>query len=1073
MNALQRCAPLFALACAFACSHGPRLAHGATGSELLQASGIRGGLVVHVGCGNGELTAGLRASERYLVHGLDQDSRCVEQARERVWKTGHYGQIAVAAFDGRHLPYVDDLVNLLVVSKSCRIHHDELMRVLVPGGVLLKRGSSTETGEAAGQLDGWTKVVKPVSSRLDGWSHHLHGPDNNAVANDTVVGPPRRLKWTCGPPWARSHEFLSSLSAMVSDDGRLFYIFDEGLTSITDPPIPDRWTLIARDAYNGTLLWKRPLKDWGAKAWNRRALRSTPGWVPFRLVAGDDRVFVTLGSSAPVSMLDAATGEIEKTFENTAGTETIRYLDGVLLTRVRSKLTAIDIETGAVMWTLKGRIPLRSVAARGEHVYCMAEGRLRCLRLEDGETLWQKEEKVSPRQLAAHGDYLLIATGKRIKARNAATGDIVWEAKGRLSGGALFAANECVYQPLGTEVIVRELATGRLKTRIAPAEIMTPGHHPRCYPGRGTERFLITPNRGVEFVDLIGEAHAQNDWTRGACSYGVLPCNGLLYVPPNPCFCYPGVKVTGFNAYTAAKNEPDGSASMEGRLETGPAHGQLNSDIQAEETDSWPTYRHDPRRSGGTASRVSAKLDEQWVVKLGGRLTQPVVAGGKVYVCTTDTHALHALDAQSGRRLWMYTADARIDSPPTVHGSRVLFGCADGRVYCLRAEDGALAWRYRAAPRDRLMVAHGQLESPWRVHGSVLLKDGIVYGTAGRSSNLDGGIRVFGLDAETGELVHQQRLDTWSRTREDAGEKPFIPSYHMEGAISDILVTDGESIYLGQYRLDQALNKQEVPYVLRNSYFKSDAMGRKDLEGEPYVQDMEKMEKDERVQREWELRKWPELTRELRERYGVCNLGERHFGRHVFATSGFLDSAWFNRTFWMYSETWPGFHMGHRAAKSGQLLSVDRDKTYAVQAFPSRNLQSPLFTPAEKGYLLLADRNENEPVIPDYTRGVPKGIGFTRQEPPVWFQWIPVRVRAMVATEALLFVAGPPDVLDPDDPMAAFEGREGGLLWAVAKENGERRSELQLDSPPIFDGLSAAGGKLFASLKNGAVQCWK
>ncbi|MFW6114221.1 MAG: PQQ-binding-like beta-propeller repeat protein, partial [bacterium] len=824
---------------------------------------------------------------------------------------------------------------------------------------------------------------------------------------------------------------------------------------------------------NGTLLWKRPLDNWGAEAWKRQALRSTPGWVPFRLVAGDDHVFVTLGSSAPVSMLDAATGNIEKTFADTAGTETIRYLNGVLLTRVRSELTALDVETGAVLWTLQGRIPMRSVAAQGGHVYSMAEGRLRCLRLKDGETVWQKEEKVSPRQLAVHKNYLLIATGKQIKARDATTGDMIWEVRGRLSSGSLFAANDCVYQPVGTHVVVRELATGRQKSTINPTEIMTPGHHLRCYPGRGTERFLITPNRGAEFVDLIAEEHAHNDWTRGSCSYGVLPCNGLLYVPPNPCFCYPGVKVTGFNAYSGTENELDWSVPEEDRLETGPAHGTLGPDVPAKESESWPTYRHDPRRTGGTTSRVSEKLDEQWAVKLGGKLTQPVIAGGKVYVCTKDTHTLHALDVQSGERIWMYTADGRIDSPPTINGSQVLFGCADGRVYCVRAEDGVLAWRYQAAPSDRLMVAHEQLESPWRVHGSVLLKDRIVYGTAGRSSHLDGGIRVFGLDAETGELVHEQQFDTWSRTREDAKGKPFIPSYHMEGATSDILVTDGESIYLRQYRLDQALNEEDVPYILRNSHFTSDAMSRADLEGEPYVQDMEKMEKDERVQREWQLRKWPELTSRLREKYGVCNLGERHFGRHVFSTSGFLDSAWFNRTFWMYSETWPGFHMAHRAAKSGQLLSVDDEKTYAVQAFPSRNLQSPLFSPGEKGYLLLADRNDNEPVIPDYTRGVPKGIGFTREDPPAWFQWIPVRMRAMVATQELLFVAGPPDVVDPDDPMAAFEGRKGGLLWAIAKEDGRKRSELQLDSPPVFDGLSAAGGRLFVSLKNGAVQCFQ
>ena len=59
------------------------------------------------------------------------------------------------------------------------------------------------------------------------------------------------------------------------------------------------------------------------------------------------------------------------------------------------------------------------------------------------------------------------------------------------------------------------------------------------------------------------------------------------------------------------------------------------------------------------------------------------------------------LDADSGRPLWDFTAGARVDSPPTLHGNRVLFGCRDGYVYSLRASDGALAWRLRAARVER------------------------------------------------------------------------------------------------------------------------------------------------------------------------------------------------------------------------------------------------------------------------------------------------------------------------------------------------------------------------------------
>ncbi|MBN2130078.1 MAG: hypothetical protein JW741_11305 [Sedimentisphaerales bacterium] len=39
--------------------------------QILEATGVRAGLIVHLGCGNGRLTAGLCQSDAYRVHGLD------------------------------------------------------------------------------------------------------------------------------------------------------------------------------------------------------------------------------------------------------------------------------------------------------------------------------------------------------------------------------------------------------------------------------------------------------------------------------------------------------------------------------------------------------------------------------------------------------------------------------------------------------------------------------------------------------------------------------------------------------------------------------------------------------------------------------------------------------------------------------------------------------------------------------------------------------------------------------------------------------------------------------------------
>jgi hypothetical protein len=38
--------------------------------EIIRKTGIKGGLIVHLGCGNAELTAALKQNDRFFVHGL-------------------------------------------------------------------------------------------------------------------------------------------------------------------------------------------------------------------------------------------------------------------------------------------------------------------------------------------------------------------------------------------------------------------------------------------------------------------------------------------------------------------------------------------------------------------------------------------------------------------------------------------------------------------------------------------------------------------------------------------------------------------------------------------------------------------------------------------------------------------------------------------------------------------------------------------------------------------------------------------------------------------------------------------
>jgi len=1028
--------------------------------RIIGNAGVKGGLIVHIGCGDGKLTAALRAGQAYVVHGLDADQANVDKARAHIRSLGLYGDVSVGRLEGSSLPYADDLVNLVVSRNLGDVSMDEVMRVLCPNGVALIR--------AGGRL---TKIVKPWPDEIGEWTHYLQDASNNAVAADTRVGSPRRLKWTCGPLWSRDHEFNSSLCAMVSGKGRLFYVFDEGLPGVTAASLGEKWTLIARDAFNCKLLWKRPLTQWGSDQWKKRALRSVPMTIPRRIVAQGDRLFITLGYNSPVSVLDAATGKVLTTYEDTDGAEEIRCIEEILVLRKgRNILAAIDTETGRKLWEVTGRIQQFSWAAQNGRIFYQDGAKVLCLRAGDGEELWSSQGQSPASMLVACDGRVLLSRKQQLEALSAKTGESIWAVNVRPGRNELFVANEKLWHWQGNGIVGRDLDTGELTERLDTSDVFTPGHHFRCYQSKATENFIITPNRGAEFISVTGEANTQNDWLRGPCRYGIMPGNGLLYVGPNPCFCYPGVKLLGFNALAPVAAVPMPKLSSEKRLIRGSAYERAARLVTSGRLSihDWPTYRHDPRRTGAASCDVPSGVATQWRVRLEGKLTPPVLSADRLYVAAKNEHTLYAFGAQDGSRLWNYTAAGRIDSPATVYGGLVLFGSADGCVYCLRASDGQLVWRFRAAPCDQQIVAFGQLESPWRVHGSILVKDGVAYCTAGRSTYLDGGIRLFGLDPATGKVMHETCLDTWSRTRIDAENKPFIPGYHIEGALSDVLVSEGDYIYLGQYKLDLRLVEQKVPYIMPDLDNKVVAM---DLMNQPFTEGMESQAKYEKVQHDWQWRVHKKMMDDYNKKYGGTSMGDRRMGPHISSTSGFLDDSWFNRTFWMYSTSWPGYYIGHRGAKTGQLLVVGARRTFAVQGYPSRNLQSPQFNPGGKGYLLLADENDNEPVLSDYTRGIPKGIGFTRNEPPAWFKWVPVRIRAMVLAGDHLFVAGPPDVVDPDDPMAAFEGRSGAVLRACSAADGSTLAEQKLDAPPVFDGLIAASGRLYMSLEDGTVLC--
>ncbi len=1209
----------------------------ALAAEILSATGVEGGLVVHVGCGDGRLTAALHANERYLVHGLDADPASVRRAREFIQSRGLYGDVSVAQWSGDRLPYAENLVDLLVSEAPLRLPKDELMRVLSPGGVAYIR-----------QIDRWQKIVKPWPEAIDDWTHNLHGPDGNPVAQDRVVGPPRHYQWTAGPQWLRSHDTDSSVSAVVIANGRVFYIIDEAPISLAgNNSPPDRWSLVARDAFNGVLLWKVPIAQWGWREWKDRwytaRTDNLPVNLPRRLVAVGDRVYATLGYHAPVSQLDAATGEILREYDGTDDAREILYCDGALVLSVfrdgRLKVMAMEAESGRLLWqtepTLKGseqeylprwrrrgdeegpRVdPALNPAADGQ-VVCLIDGAdVVCLDFATGQQRWRTQ--VGEEELPAKVGTLIVSDGvvlhadpSRLLALSVQTGEQLWS-KPKQKLGHLWFEWKDVFVIRGlvwtwsAECDEREFRagdksyrrkwplyvngyhprTGELVRQVSTDPIYNAPHHHRCYRNKATLRYILSSRRGSEYVDLAGREHTVHNWVRGTCHLGMFPAYGLQYVPPHPCVCYIHEKINGFVALAPEIPARHASTPAETpfRLDRGPAYGRAaRPEAEADLSGDWPTYRADFMRSGAATTEVAAGLTTRWQASVGGRLSAPTVVGDRVFVSAIDQHRVLAFDADGGDELWCFTAEARVDTPPTWHRGTLLLGSADGSVYCLRETDGELVWRFRAAPR-RMIGVEGQLESAWPVHGSVVVQDGLAYFAAGRCSHLDGGIHLYAVDAATGEMIHH-RLLTGPRMDSGTMADNVTPE---QGRITDIMQGDGERIYMRHmaYNADLTDSDMDVDRIravggfLDDTYFRRAPWrfgarrnwGRVIAYDDHFVYMVRMFEslhgldpdnfftpgdkgyrllanprqefsqvavanseslspRDTPLTVEaWVLAEQPDGVVLARggsaQGYTLLVTG----GRPQFAvrindevTAASADEQivgrWVHLAGVLTEEHELQVYIDGRLSATarapsllgspGQATEIGADCQTGVGEYESPfaftgaidevSIYHRALTEAEiSGHCAHPGRTDagDEALVLHFsfddgtaTDGSGQGnSGECRAVEPVegtsgqalrfvgnvgtgWSLYLPVRVRAMVPAGQRLFVAGPPDVVEPDDPLGAFEGRKGGLLWVFSATSGERLAEYELAAPPVFNGMAAARSRLFLTTVDGRLTC--
>jgi outer membrane protein assembly factor BamB len=788
-------------------------------ADVVKQTERTGGLVLLLDNEDTTLADAFSTRPGFLLQTLAATEARTLQLREHFRGQSKDSRATAMTYTPGRLPYADGIVSIFVAEKfgpDQGIGVADLVRCLSPNGKaflhvskqheswLKKTLTAKDVKLQRIQLRGqsWIIMTKKRPAGMDEWPQYRHDSARSRTSDDQLAGPPVHLRWIDGQRRSRSHK--DHPNGAVSAGGRNFTLTDEGPRFYVAPAQP---VLICRDAYNGLVLWRRelPIVKEATQDLNRTFSQAA-------MCATTDRLYCALEPDGKLHALDASNGKTVTVFEHNP--------TGVLLVGDRLVLTgggpvrAVDRFSGKTIWTSEQTSD--NVVAQDGFVYAYIEGgEIVCLQMSDGKQIWR--QKYSALSESKHMDFrlrtvidgvLICGTAKSWKsttsiyAMSAKDGAHLWSrpftmyAHGenfldffRLGGQIWIRGEQTLDPKIGKKT--KNPNWSGLDPRTGKTVRMIPiKDYPKgCAPDTATAGYLICGKN--TFFDFGTGEKIDIRSGRSVCGHGWMPANGMLYTFPTDCRCNPYLR--GDMAMAPASSKDSKSMNPKaGRLIKGPAYGsRLKASVPAEAD--WPIYRGTAERAGYLATQVPATPKVAWKTQIGGRLTSPVIADGKVVVSSVDSHSILAFDSRSGKPLWKFVAGNRVDQSPTYARGSFVFGCRDGSVYCLNAKDGQLVWRYQVAPADPLIVAYGRIESARPILGSVLVENDEVYCTAGRHTDMDGGILLARLNLDTGATTAQAPIDS------------------AVASMNNMIVKHGEHLVMGNHTIKIADLKRIYP----------------------------------------------------------------------------------------------------------------------------------------------------------------------------------------------------------------------------------------------------------------------
>ncbi len=216
----------------------------------------------------------------------------------------------------------------------------------------------------------------------------------------------------------------------------------------------------------------------------------------------------------------------------------------------------------------------------------------------------------------------------------------------------------------------------------------------------------------------------------------------------------------------------------------------VSSEALAAGTD-WPTHHYDNQRSAVSPMQLPDKLYLQWThesphepmpawpepFREFNRMPfdyayQMVSADGLVLYGSSADGKLYALDTGSGDIRWTFFTEGPVRFSPAIFEGKVYLASDDGFLYCLGLSGGKLIWKRRVGPEDDVVVGNDRMIGRWPLRSGALVKDGVVYVTAGMW-NTDG-VYISAFDAETGDEVWQNDTANYIYTIATHGEEGIV-----------------------------------------------------------------------------------------------------------------------------------------------------------------------------------------------------------------------------------------------------------------------------------------------------------